>query len=62
MLFASYDYYFYASSDDKPEYSPIPQWVFALAAFNIFMAYTLGMYIFHILVLIFYLDVKIVIL
>jgi len=43
MLFAIYDYYFYASSDDKPEYPPIKRWVFAVAAFNIFMAYTLGM-------------------
>lgn len=42
LMFASYDYYFYASSDDHPEYPPIPRWVFALAAFNIFMAYTLG--------------------
>lgn len=41
MLFARYDYYFYASSDDKPDYPPIPRWVFAVAAFNVFMAYTL---------------------
>ncbi|XP_024869394.1 ethanolaminephosphotransferase 1-like [Temnothorax curvispinosus] len=41
VLFAIYDYYFYASSDDKPDYPPISRWVFAVAAFNIFMAYTL---------------------
>ncbi|XP_012273666.1 ethanolaminephosphotransferase 1 [Orussus abietinus] len=41
LMFASYDRYFYASSDDHPEYPPIPRWVFALAAFFIFMAYTL---------------------
>ncbi|XP_076236084.1 ethanolaminephosphotransferase 1 [Calliopsis andreniformis] len=40
-IFASYDYYLYASSDDKPQYPPIPRWVFALGAFNVFMAYTL---------------------
>ncbi|CAK9818620.1 Ethanolaminephosphotransferase 1 [Anthophora quadrimaculata] len=40
-LFAFYDYYLYASSDDKPQYPPIPRWVFALGAFNVFMAYTL---------------------
>ncbi|XP_046738583.1 ethanolaminephosphotransferase 1-like isoform X1 [Diprion similis] len=41
LMFASYDYYFYASSDDMPEYPNIPRWVYAMAAFNIFMAYTL---------------------
>ncbi|KAK0181669.1 hypothetical protein PV327_003934 [Microctonus hyperodae] len=41
FIFAHYDYYFYASSDDHPEYEPIPRWIFAIAAFNIFMAYTL---------------------
>lgn len=41
VMFATFDYYFYASSDDHPQYSPIPRWVFAIAAFNIFMAYTL---------------------
>ncbi|XP_015191146.1 PREDICTED: ethanolaminephosphotransferase 1-like [Polistes dominula] len=41
VVFASFDYYFYASSDDHSQYSPIPRWVFAVAAFNIFMAYTL---------------------
>lgn len=40
-LFATFDYYFYGSSNDHPQYSPIPRWVFAIAAFNIFMAYTL---------------------
>ena len=43
-LFAFYDYYLYASSDDKLQYPPIPRWVFALGAFNVFMAYTLGKY------------------
>lgn len=41
-MFAYFDYYFYASNDDHPEYPAIPKWVFAVAAFNIFMAYTLG--------------------
>ncbi|KAF7393022.1 hypothetical protein HZH68_010016 [Vespula germanica] len=41
VVFATFDYYFYASSDDHSQYSPIPHWVFAIAAFNIFMAYTL---------------------
>ncbi|XP_012257920.1 ethanolaminephosphotransferase 1-like [Athalia rosae] len=41
LMFASYDYFFYASSDDMPDYPNIPRWVYAMAAFNIFMAYTL---------------------
>ncbi|XP_015520663.1 ethanolaminephosphotransferase 1 isoform X1 [Neodiprion pinetum] len=41
LMFASYDYYYYASSDNIPEYPNIPRWVYAMAAFNIFMAYTL---------------------
>lgn len=41
VMFAYYDYYLYASSDDMPEYPPVPRWVFAAAAFNIFMAHTL---------------------
>lgn len=51
MLFAIYDYYFYASSDDKPEYPPIARWVFAMAAFNIFMAYTLGTCTWHVILI-----------
>lgn len=41
-MFSTYDYYYYASSDDMPDYPPIPKWIFAVAAFNLFMAYTLG--------------------
>lgn len=41
VLFAIYDYYLYASSDDQPAYPLIPRWVFAAAAFNIFIAHTL---------------------
>ncbi|XP_076180132.1 ethanolaminephosphotransferase 1 isoform X2 [Ptiloglossa arizonensis] len=41
IIFSKYDYYLYASSDDKPQYPPIPRWVFALGAFNVFMAHTL---------------------
>ncbi|XP_011500096.1 PREDICTED: ethanolaminephosphotransferase 1-like isoform X2 [Ceratosolen solmsi marchali] len=41
IMFAMYDYYFFASSDDHPQYPAIPKWFFAMAAFNIFMAYTL---------------------
>ncbi|XP_014230507.1 ethanolaminephosphotransferase 1-like [Trichogramma pretiosum] len=40
-MFTYYDYYFFASSDDMPQYALIPRAAFALAAFNIFMAYTL---------------------
>lgn len=42
VLFSIYDYDYYGSSDDHPEYPPIPKWVFGMAAFNIFMAHTLG--------------------
>ncbi|KAJ8669853.1 hypothetical protein QAD02_001112 [Eretmocerus hayati] len=45
VLFAWYDYYYYASSivmpPGIPNYPPVPNWVFAMAAFNIFMAHTL---------------------
>ncbi|XP_058801369.1 ethanolaminephosphotransferase 1-like [Phymastichus coffea] len=41
IMFSIYDYYYYASSDDHPEYQNIPRWVFAAGAFNVFMAYTL---------------------
>ena len=39
-LFSKYDYYYYGSSDDvdKSEYPAVPKWVFAMAAFDIFMA------------------------
>lgn len=40
-MFTWLDYEFYASDDSKPEYAPIPRWTFALAAVNIFLAYTL---------------------
>ena len=42
VMFSWYDYSFYASSDDRPDYPPVPKWVFAVAAINIFIAYTLG--------------------
>ncbi|XP_049788920.1 ethanolaminephosphotransferase 1-like [Schistocerca nitens] len=41
ILFSYYDYEFYASSDDHPEVAPIPRWLWAAAAINIFLAYTL---------------------
>lgn len=40
LLLSYFDYYFYASSND-PSSAPIPNWVFALVAFNIFISYTL---------------------
>lgn len=40
LLLSYFDYYFYASSND-PSSPPIPNWVFALVAFNIFISYTL---------------------
>ena len=42
IMFSYYDYYFYASSNDHEDFHNIPNWIYALAAFNIFMAYTLG--------------------
>nr|CAD7428072.1 unnamed protein product [Timema monikensis] len=41
LLFAYYDYDFYASSVKHPEADPIPRWVWLIAAINIFLAYTL---------------------
>ncbi|XP_068084293.1 ethanolaminephosphotransferase 1 isoform X2 [Anabrus simplex] len=41
IMFSYYDYYFYASSSDHPEVSAIPRWVWAVAAINLFLAYTL---------------------
>ncbi len=40
LLLSFYDYYFYASSVDS-SWPPIPNWVFALVAFNVFISYTL---------------------
>jgi ethanolaminephosphotransferase len=42
IIFSYYDYGFYASSNEHPEVPAIPQWVWAVAALNIFLAYTLG--------------------
>lgn len=42
LILSYYDASFYASSRDYPEYPPIPNWVFLVAAFNVFIAYTLG--------------------
>lgn len=42
LLLSYYDYNFYASSDEHPEFPAVPQWVWAVAALNIFLAYTLG--------------------
>ncbi|XP_021918309.1 ethanolaminephosphotransferase 1 [Zootermopsis nevadensis] len=41
MIFSYYDYNFYASSDEHSDVPAIPQWVWAVAALNIFLAYTL---------------------
>lgn len=37
-----YDPHFYASSRDHPEYPPIPEWVWLIAAINNFLSHTLG--------------------
>lgn len=42
LLLSYYDYDFYASSDEHPEVPAVPHWVWGVAAFNIFLAYTLG--------------------
>ena len=42
LMFSYYDYDFYASSDEHPEVPAVPQWVWGVAAFNLFLAYTLG--------------------
>lgn len=42
ILLSYFDPEFYASSRDHPEWPPIPNWVFLVAAFNIFLSYTLG--------------------
>jgi hypothetical protein len=41
-MLSYYDYDFYASSDEHPEVPAVPQWVWAVAACSIFLAYTLG--------------------
>lgn len=40
-LIAFYDPYYYASSDDNPEWPPIPQWVWLACAVSHFLAHTL---------------------
>jgi len=42
LMLSYYDYDFYASSDEHPEVPAVPQWVWGVAAFNLFLAYTLG--------------------
>lgn len=44
VILSYYDVNFYASSRDHPSYSSIPNWVFLLAAFSVFIAYTLGLF------------------
>jgi ethanolaminephosphotransferase len=43
ILLSIYDFHFYAGGGypDKDAYSPVPSWVWILAAFNLFMAHTL---------------------
>lgn len=41
LLLSVYDYEFFASSSDHPEYPPVPRWIFMAAAVSIFIAYTL---------------------
>jgi hypothetical protein len=41
-MFSYYDYNFYASNDGYPEFPAVPRWVWAVAAINLFLAYTLG--------------------
>lgn len=41
LLLCYYDYDFYASSDSRPEISPIPSWVWIVCAINHFLAHTL---------------------
>lgn len=40
LLLSYFDYYFYANSDDSST-PPIPNWIFAVIACNIFISYTL---------------------
>ena len=41
ILLSIYDYSFQAA-DEKPGFPPVPNWVWLIAAFNLFMAHTLG--------------------
>ena len=42
VVFTYYDYDFYASDISRPEYAPVPSWVWMLAANCMFWAHTLG--------------------
>lgn len=41
ILLSIYDWDYYANTDE-PGTTPIPDWLWIVAAFNIFIAYTLG--------------------
>lgn len=41
MIMTYYDLEFYASSNDHPQYSSIPNWVWLICAFNNFLSHTL---------------------
>lgn len=41
VLLSVYDWAYYANSDE-PGTTPVPDWLWIVAAFNIFLAYTLG--------------------
>lgn len=41
ILLSYYDWSFYASTDNEA-YKPIPDWIWLVAAINLFLAYTLG--------------------
>lgn len=41
IILSYYDWGYWANSDE-PGTSPVPDWVWIVAAFNIFVAYTLG--------------------
>lgn len=44
VLLSIYDWGYYANSDE-PGTTPVPDWLWIVAAFNIFLAYTLGEWI-----------------
>lgn len=50
VILSFYDYHFYAGGGapegTEAEYLPIPKWIWLVSAFNLFMAHTLGMYLF----------------